>query len=227
MDIDAGFTNPDNRKRITYLTMSMLKEISSKNLQYIHTDFTSVTNYFDAYGFVDNVANELYIYFSNEQDDPVNIALAPSSGLPGSCTSISSKNMSVIYGPTIYAGQGYNVITDLNSTYDGTPYSPENLEGLDLTQYAVVQDQTIPLTQLVLTVYPNTQGFFKLAFNVGCDLKLSPKNPAITGVSIYHDFQIPSWSLQILLILYYMILRFIICMVRHYILRVISLIKIK
>ncbi len=142
---NLGGGNPNKReyymKRTSYFVMSLLKEISAKNLKYVRTLYVSPASNLNTMPtmFIDPGNNYLYMYYSNvkstEQDYIINGENLAGLFSPTPIISFGTASIYSVKGIQLYSCSGSNTLFDplFNTGYanptptDRTCYDPEVL----------------------------------------------------------------------------------------------------
>ncbi|MBC8173966.1 MAG: T9SS type A sorting domain-containing protein, partial [Chitinophagales bacterium] len=133
-DADVTYKN-NQRKRITYYTFDLLKDIYAEDLKWVplfitSPDFDSVN--FHLYGYLDNTDEYfLYVYFDNTDSISKTIALNPSITGKNKLDKFADKHVKYFHTNQLYSSNGYTPVLGHNEFYhaDSGFYAPVAVTG--------------------------------------------------------------------------------------------------
>ena len=150
----------NQRKRITYNTFSLVKEINLKDLRWTPVSITggltaSQLKTFHIYGYLNEDKSLLYVYFDNLSDNSRILNLNPA--LTGGYVVNASAPKTLTYFTTnkMYSGYGYSPLLGHNESYDDelAVFSPVNYQSLT---------EIPPFTASTYIIPHYSQGFFTI-----------------------------------------------------------------
>ncbi|MBC8046507.1 MAG: T9SS type A sorting domain-containing protein [Fimbriimonadaceae bacterium] len=182
LDADDIYDDPDpsyednQRKRITYYTFSLIKDIYAENLKWIPLTVESDdTINFHLYGYLDNTDdNYLYIYFDNISDTSKVLDLNPHIIGKNKIDTAEQKKIKYFQTAQLYSGNGYTPILGHNEYYNSASgiYAPFSVEGFTEFNFAGTEFEIPKFSQgyiKIPLIEPKVIGKYAAEQNAPCN----------------------------------------------------------